>query len=108
MVVGAAGGAKLLEEAVGLVSPAGSVVSLNFAFTQIPIRYMQMIRKEANLVGSRMQNGKFPIVLNDYPDRLAAIEPVLVTHVFSADDAAAAFDLALSGDDTVGKIVIDF
>ena len=108
VIVDAAGLPKLLEEAVGLVSPAGSVVSLNFAFTQIPIRYMQMIRKEANLVGSRMQNGKFPIVLNDYPDRLAAIEPVLVTHVFSADDAAAAFDLALSGDDTVGKIVIDF
>lgn len=108
VIVDAAGIPKLLSQAVDLVSPAGSIVNMCFSNVQVPVSYMKMIRKEVSLVGSRMQNGKFPIVLSDYADCMAKAEPILVTDVFSADQAADAFALALSGKDTVGKIVIDF
>ncbi len=108
VIVDAAGLPAMLSEAVDLISPAGSIVNMCFNNVQVPVSYMKMIRKETNLVGSRMQNGKFPVVLEQYADRLAAAEKVLVTDVFPADQGREAFELALSGKDTVGKIVIDF
>ena len=108
IIVDAAGVASMLSQAVELVSPAGTIVNMCFNDRLIETSLLPFILKEINLVGSRLQVGKFPVVLNEYQDNLKKAEKYMLTHVFTADRGVEAFELALSGAEGVGKIVVDF
>lgn len=108
IIIDAAGLPGMLTEAADMVSPAGSIVSMCFQFKEVKMDILKLILKETNLVGSRLQNDKFPVVLGQYADRLAANENILITDTFPAEKAVEAFELAISGKDTVGKIVVTF
>lgn len=108
IIVDAAGLPSMLTEAAEMISPAGSIVSMCFQLKPVKINPLQLIAKETNLVGSRLQNGKFPVVLNEYADRMIANEKILITDTFPKEQAAEAFALAISGKDTVGKIVVEY
>lgn len=107
IVIDAAGIPSVLSEAIAMVSPAGAVVNMCFSSKQVPFRIIDVISKETRIVGSRLQNDKFPIVLGRYAQRLKAAEKI-ITHTFSIENGADAFMLFAENRRETGKIVVTF
>ena len=107
IVIDAAGIPSVLSEAIEMVSPAGSVVNMCFSSKQVHFRMIDVISKEIRIVGSRLQNDKFPIVLERYAQRLKTAEKI-ITHTFPVENGAEAFMLFAENRRETGKIVITF
>lgn len=97
---------KSFEDAVEIASAAGRVVVLGFGDTPSEIQQMLITKKELNIVGSRLQTNRFPVVtdlLNN--NKLKHIDD-FVTHKFELDDVEKAFRFALDNPGKFRKIVI--
>lgn len=68
---------------------------------------LNVIAKEVRIVGSRLQNDKFPAVVGKYAERLKDLEKI-ITHTFPAERGKEAYGLFAENLDTTGKIVVEF
>lgn len=105
VIIEACGVTKLLTEAVDLISPAGRIVPITFHFEPTGISSGLLNAKEASIIGSRLQSGRFPVVIEHLSDHLDHIRQ-LVTHVLPFEQMNKAFALAASRDPAVGKVVV--
>ena len=108
IVMDAAGLPRFEEEAIRMVSPAGTVVNMCFNMAPVHTNLFPFIGKELNLVGSRLQVGQFRNILDNYTDCLIKAEKIFLTHVFPKEEGDKAFELMLENRDDVGKVVVDF
>jgi L-gulonate 5-dehydrogenase len=106
VVVEATGVPAVLEQAVGMVAPSGTVVVVGLSSDRVSFPMLELTRKELTIVGSRNSVGAFAdavdLVRREHP-RLAR----LVTHRFPIEQGAEAFELAHHEPGRVGKVVID-
>ena len=79
-----------LEEAVELVSPAGRVVELGYGNIRSEIPHVTLMRKEADVCGTRLQAGKFPQAIR-YIEEHGELLSDFVTQVFPAEKMEEAF-----------------
>lgn len=107
LVIEAAGAPGLVDEAVKLASPAGRVGLLGFTPEPTPIVQQEIVRKELTIAGSRLNRHLLPRVVVWFKTR--RIDPRgLVTQVFPAADAQAAFDLIQRDPGSTMKVQLDF
>jgi L-gulonate 5-dehydrogenase len=107
VLVDAAGFPGALDNALDLVSPLGRIVPLAINFASVPVNMTWVDLKEAAIVGSRLESGKFPVVIDELKAHEAHIRK-LVTHTFPYTRINEAFELAASRNPDVCKIVVEY
>lgn len=103
----AVGNPDIVDRCVELVDPTGTVILLGMDGSQNNVTELDIFRKELTVVGSRMNSGMFPTVLDLVgQDQLPLSE--ILTHRFSCERADHAFDMAIEQPDGFIKAVITF
>lgn len=103
----AAGANSLFEQAVDLASAAGTVVAMNLMVSPASIAMAPIVKKELNIVGTRLQNNKFQEVIASFPKKLDKVD-MLSTHFFNYRDFREAFDTFGDKNSGACKIVLIF
>lgn len=106
-VIDAAGLPNSFGDAVKILSPAGTIVTMTFSPVPTPVQVDLITLKELNIVGSRLQINKFEPVIRSMTSRLARIDR-MITHSFPIAQAREAVKVADSRSVDVGKVIITF
>ncbi|MHA1554636.1 MAG: zinc-binding dehydrogenase, partial [Alphaproteobacteria bacterium] len=107
VIIDAAGVPTLLEEAVGLVSPAGRIGLLGFSSQPSNLVQKEVMRKEISIHGSRLSRRLLPRVIGWLQEgRLAPAS--MITHTFPAKEAKAAFEFLETDPFAAIKVQLDF
>jgi len=95
------------ENAVKLATPAGRIVLLGFSSTPSQIAQFDIVSKELDVRGTRLNNYKFPEVVEWF--RKKEVDPKsLITHVFHFTDIKKAMEQAEKRPHETCKIILKF
>lgn len=107
VLIDAAGAPGIMDNAVDLISPMGRIVPVAFNFHPSPVVYAKINLKEARISGSRLESGKFPVVIEALPRHQAHIK-AQITHSFPVEQINEAFELAAGRNPDVGKVIVKY
>lgn len=107
VVIEATGVPQAVENSVKIVSPAGRVVILGLTNDSVRISPIDLIRKELDFKGSRLNNKLFPYVLTLLPS-IENKARKLITHRFNIKDINAAFELLDRHSEEAIKVLLIF
>lgn len=107
VIIDAAGLAPLMEENVRLVSQAGRIVCMGIDPRKAAFEMPWVSVKEITIVGSRMQSGHFPRVIEHSSEYLESAK-WLITDKIPFAEAHRAMDLAARTDPDTSKVVVMF
>lgn len=105
VTIDCAGLPQTFEQALRVTSQAGVVVPMGYTDTPASVPTVLIGRKELNVVGSRLESHKFPGVIADFEKHLPQIKR-LISHTYPFSRAQEAMEMAQSGRDDLGKVVI--
>ncbi|MDO4548459.1 MAG: zinc-binding alcohol dehydrogenase family protein [Clostridia bacterium] len=103
--IDAVGSTAVVEQALEALSPAGRIVCLGFGTERISVPFLSITKKQAEIVGSRLQSGQFPPTISRLEKGLFPVDD-FVSRVFPLDEAQAAFDYAVNNNGKYRKILI--
>ncbi len=108
VVIDAAGLGSFLDQAVKMVTPAGRIVCMGIG-SRVEAEYLMVLAsvKEVDIVGSRMQQHRFPEVVENCWDYLQHADK-LVTAAYPVEQAGEAIALAAKAAPDQCKIIIEF
>ncbi|TPL85040.1 Zn-dependent oxidoreductase [Mesorhizobium sp. B2-3-12] len=107
LVIDGAGIPALLDEACLVASPAGRIGLLGFSNAPSNLSQQEVVRKELTIVGSRLNRRLLPRVVEWLAEK--RLDPQgMVTQVFAAQDARAAFDLIENEPQRTLKVQLHF
>ena len=107
VAIDGAGIPALLEEACRVASPAGRIGVLGFSPAPCNVSQQEIVKKELTLVGSRLNCRFIPQVVQWLAE--GKLRPAaMITQVFPAGDARAAFDLIEQDPGRTIKVQLDF
>lgn len=90
-----------------LPSQAGRIVVLGFTTQELPIRQVDIMGRELEIIGTRLNNHRFPEVIDWFKE--GKVQPKeIITHTFPFAKAAEAFAFNDEHPDKVLKIVLTF
>jgi L-gulonate 5-dehydrogenase len=108
LILEATGNIKVLETCIhSIASPAGRVVVLGFSTELVKIPQVDIMSRELEIIGTRLNNKKFPQVIEWFRKGLVQPEKIL-THTFTFAEAQKAFELNDTNPENVCKIVLIF
>lgn len=110
VVIDAASVNQTAKLSIECISRAGRLIVLGMASPKVYIPYLSILKKELDILGSRMANKNFPMVINflqrsNIPFKL---EEQMITHIFPFERIGEAFSLAEKHPEKVIKIIISF
>lgn len=111
-------GASLILEATGnigvletciqkIAGPAGRVVVLGFSTELVKIPQVAIMSKELEIIGTRLNNHKFPEVIEWFAKKLVQPEKIL-SHTFEFEEIEKAFDFMAKHPADVCKVGLTF
>ena len=99
---------NVLETCIqSIAAPAARVVVLGFTSELVKIPQVTIMSRELDVIGTRLNNKKFPQVIEWFTKGLVQPEKIL-SHVFTFDEAQKAFELTDTNPELVCKIVLTF
>ena len=108
LIFEATGNVRVLELCVKqLAAVAGRIVVLGFGPETLQITQLDLMRKELELIGTRLNLNQFPRVVEWFSKGQVHPEAIL-SHVFEANEVQAAFDLMDQHPEEVCKMVLKF
>ena len=107
VVLDAVGYAKLLELSVELTAPTARVVVIGFDGNSASIPQVVITKKELEIIGSRMNNHKFPQVIKWIENKQLHAKD-MISSVYDIKDIDVAFSNVVSNPNDVVKAVITF
>jgi len=107
VVIEATGAPQAVKDSIRIVSPAGRVVILGLTNDSVTISPIDLIRKELDFRGSRLNNKLFPYVLTLLPSIENKVRK-LITHKFNIKDINAAFELLDKHSEKAIKVLLTF
>lgn len=105
VVVEAVGMPRLLEQAIEMASPAGRIVNLGFSSQPSQITELSIVKKELEIIGSRLHNNKFPEVIG-WLERKEVNPKPLVSHVFDFLKVQEAIALIETKPQETSKVIL--
>ena len=106
IVIDAVGSQAVLDEAVKCVGRGGRLVILGLAPNGVGVSALTILKKELDVIGSRMSHGQFAAISEMLSSGL--VDPAsAITHRFPFGEVEKAFELALKPDASVVKIVVE-
>lgn len=108
LIYEATGNVNVLQMCIQkLAARAGRIVVLGFSAIEFPLRQLDIMSKELEIIGTRLNNYRFPEVISWFNDH--KVDPKgIITHTFSFTDAAEAFKFNDEHPEKVLKIVLTF
>lgn len=108
LIFEATGNLSILELCISkLVSQAGRVVVLGFPTETAKIAPIDIMKRELNIVGSRLNCNKFPEVIEWM--KAKEVDPSrIISHIIPVNDIQSAFNLSDSEPEKVCKIILTF
>ena len=108
LIYEATANAKILATCIrDLPSQAGRVVVLGFTTQELPIRQVDIMGRELEIIGTRLNNHRFPEVIDWF--KAGSVKPQeIITHTFPFEKAAEAFQFSDENPDKVLKIILKF
>lgn len=94
------------EDAVEIASVAGRVVVLGFGEISSSIQHLSITKKELNILGSRLQTNRFPLVTELMNAGKLKNLDTFVTQSYELEDVEKAFEFALENPGQFRKIVV--
>lgn len=108
LIFEATGNVKVLELCIKqLAAVAGRVVVLGFGPEPAQIPQIELMRRELELIGTRLNLNRFPQVINWFEKGLVHPDRI-ISHTFQMEDIRRAFDLIDNYPEQVCKIVLKF
>ena len=107
VVIDAACTNETFEEAIRLAAPAGRVVILGFESSPSRIAQFDIVSKELDVRGTRLNNHRFPAVIQWF-NKKEVDAKALISHVFHFTDIKKAIEQAEYNHDETCKIVLKF
>jgi len=107
VLIDAAGFPGALDNALDLITPLGRIVPVAINFNSVSFPMIWFDLKEASIIGSRLEAGKFPVVIRELKNHEPHIRQ-MVTNVFPYTQLSEAFELAASRNPNVCKIVVNY
>jgi len=96
----------LLPQMLRIASPAGRIGLLGFTATPSDLVQLDVIKKELTLVGSRLNNGRFPDVLDMIAE--GRLDPcALISHRIALDGICEAISLIEDHPDLTRKVLVE-
>lgn len=96
-----------LEQAVLCAGYAGTVVSMGFSDKESKIRELDITKKELDVKGSRLNNNKFPQVI-EWVESGKIDSSKIITDSFYFTDITKAFDKMKNDSDKTLKVILTF
>lgn len=96
----------LMPQMVRLASPAGRIGLLGFNAVPSDLVQLEMIKKELTLVGSRLNNRKFPRVIELIASGKLHVQE-MISHRVSFDEMPAAIDLIENHPEQTRKVLVE-
>ena len=108
LIIEATGNIKVLEQCVSMwASQAGRVVVLGFPKKNAQVMPYDIMRRELEIIGSRLNNNQFPTAIKWIENK--EVDPsVLISHTFYYEDAKQALDFIKEKPNEVCKVVLKF
>lgn len=108
LIYEATGNTKILQTCIrDLPSQAGRVVVLGFTTEEFSLRQVDIMSKELEIIGTRLNNHRFPEVIGWFKE--GSVQPKeIITHTFPFEKAEQAFALNDEHPEDVLKIVLTF
>ena len=108
LIYEATGNVNILQTCIQkLPSQAGRIVVLGFSTVEFPLRQVDIMSKELEIIGTRLNNHRFPEVISWFKDK--KVDPKsIVTNTFHFKEADKAFKYNDENPDKVLKIVLTF
>jgi L-gulonate 5-dehydrogenase len=108
LIFEATGNVKVLEQCIKeLAAIAGRVVVLGFGPDPAQVPPLELMRRELEIIGTRLNLNRFPEVIGWFEKGLVHHEQI-ISHVFDMQDVKQAFDLTEQQPGDVCKIVLKF
>ncbi|WP_094604434.1 Starvation-sensing protein RspB [Sporomusa silvacetica DSM 10669] len=108
LILEATGNINVLETCIQkIAAPAGRVVVLGFSTELVKIPQVAIMSKELEIIGTRLNNNKFPQVIEWFAKGLVQPEKIL-THTFKFEEVEKAFDFMDKNPADVCKIGLTF
>jgi L-gulonate 5-dehydrogenase len=108
LIFEATGNVGILETCIhSIASPAGRVVVLGFSTDLVKIPQVDIMSRELEIIGTRLNKHKMPEVIDWFAKGLVQPEKIL-THTFSFEEAQKAFDFSDAHPEEVCKIGLKF
>lgn len=106
LIVDAACIPALMPQMVRLASPAGRIGLLGFNTVPSDLVQLEMIKKELTLVGSRLNNRKFPKVIELIASGKLQVRE-LISHRVSFDEMPGAIDMIENHPEQTRKVLVE-
>ncbi len=108
LIYEATGNVNILQTCIQkLPSQAGRIVVLGFSTVEFPIRQVDIMSKELEIIGTRLNNHRFPEVITWFKE--GKVDPkAIVTNTFPFTEADKAFKYNDEHPESVLKIVLTF
>lgn len=108
LIYEATGNVNVLQMCIQkLPSPAGRIVVLGFSTVEFPLRQVDIMSKELEIIGTRLNNHRFPEVIEWFKEGKVNPKEV-ISHTFAFTDADKAFKYNDEHPEKVLKIVLTF
>jgi L-gulonate 5-dehydrogenase len=110
VVVDAAAVKQTAEMAVKAVTRAGRLLVVGMAKPDVAVPYLPILKKELDVIGTRMTNAKFGPVVEflSKNEHSRVFKDNMVTHIYPFSEMFEAFAVAEKTPESVIKAVIDF
>jgi len=107
VAIDAACAGTTLEQAIACTRPAGTVVTMGFSDKPSNIRELDITKKELDVKGTRLNNGKFPQVI-EWVESGCIDSSKIITDTFCFTDIDKAFDKIKNDPEHVLKVILKF
>lgn len=108
LIFEATGNIKVLESCIhDIASAAGRIVVLGFSKELVKIPQVDIMSRELEIIGTRLNNHRFAEVLTWFSQGRVNPEKV-ISHKYSFEDAQKAFDITHEHPEDVLKIILEF
>ncbi len=108
LIIEATGDIHVMEDCVAkYASSAARIVILGFPNEYMSIKPLDIMRRELEIIGTRLNNKRYPKVIEMLDKKLLDPSPI-ITHTFKYTDVKQAFDLKNANPGEVIKIVLSF
>ena len=107
ILIDAVGIAPLTEQTIDLAAPGARIAVIGFDEHAMQIPPVKLTKKELTLVGSRMNNGMFPKVIEWMENNCLDLSG-MVSGIYPVEDIQRAFSETLESSDSNVKTIITF
>lgn len=107
VILDAVGNAKLLELSIKLAAPSARVVVIGFDGNSASIPQVLITKKELEIIGSRMNNYKFPQAIKWLESKQVSLKD-MISSIYDISEIDSAFSHIVNNPNDVVKVVIKF